>query len=168
MKSLSNAQRLIIGSGLVIVLVFLLAVIEYPYAVKSPCRVVAQSEWSLIQLEPDKLSSRLVRNDSNKIQDFTLLQFNRQDFFRFSLSPEIRPGQPVREGQVIGSIVSSENQLILDNLVGELDKARANLEFLSTGEKSPVQEEARHALEYARAELAVFEPQLRRKQKLYD
>ena len=164
---LTLKQLILIGS-LLTVLVLFMVLFKLPYTVKSPCRFVAQGEWSLSQLEPDKLSARLVRNDSNKVQSFRLLQFDRQDFIQFALGADIHHGLSVQKGQPIGNIVSSENQLRLANLLGELEKARANLDYLGTGEKKSVQAEARQALEYAKAELAAFLPELKRKRQLYE
>lgn len=162
-----SLKKVILIAGLVVLLFLFLAVFKLTYSIKSPCRFVAQSEWSLTQLEPDKLSVRLVRNDSSKVKSFTLLQFDRQDFIQFSLASNIQPGLLVQKGQIIGNVISSENQLRLVDLLGQLKKAKANLSYISTGEKPPVQAEARQALKYTQAECAAFLPQLNRTRQLY-
>jgi hypothetical protein len=154
--------------GVVLLLIVLFIFIKLPYSIKGPCYFSAQIEWSLGQTEPDKLLSRIINNDTNQIQGFTLLQFDRQDFVQFSLDASIRNGMWINKGQVVATISSTEDQLFLTDLRGQLRRTEANLLFLRTGEKIALQEEAIQALNYAKAELAAFKPQLDRRQKLFE
>ncbi|MBD3288493.1 hypothetical protein GF337_06775 [candidate division KSB1 bacterium] len=160
-------KKIVIFGAAIVLIVLVLTFVKTPYTIKAPCRVVAQHEWTLTQIQPDKLTSKLVKNDSNMVQHFSLLQFDRQDFVEFSLTPQLIQGMPVRAGDVMGKMVSSENRLELVNFKGELEKARASYQSLISGEKASLQAEARKAIEYARAKLNAFEPKLKRSRALY-
>jgi len=148
--------------------ILLIGFFPWPYWIKVPCYIVPMEEWELIQVNPDKLLSRIRQNAHFKTSQYLLLQFDRQDFVQFIPDSTLRCGQKVERGQIIGKIVSSENQLLLSNLQGELKKAKANLAVLQAGEKPAVQEEATEALEYAKAQHAAILPQLERKRKLFE
>jgi hypothetical protein len=160
--------RIFFASIFCLFLIIFLGFFPFPRNVKGPCRFVAQVEWSLIQIESDKVISRIVRNDSNIVKNYSLLQFNRQDFVQFSLIPGIAPGSLIEKGQTVGKLNSLENEYFLAQLDRLLKGARANLEVLKSGEKNAIQEEALRALEYAREELAAYEPQWERSSELFE
>jgi xanthine/uracil/vitamin C permease (AzgA family) len=149
---ISLKKSIVLSAVFLLVLIALLTV-KTPYTIKAPCRIIAQNEWTLTQIQPDKLSAELVKNDSNIVKYFSLLQFDRQDFVEFSMAPHVFQGMSVNSGDVIGNMVSSENRLLLVELKGELEKAKASLLSLSTGEKEALQAEAEQAIKYTKAEL---------------
>lgn len=149
-------------------LILVVGFLPWPYWIRVSCYIVPVEEWELIQANPDKLLSRVRQNVHFKTSQYTLLQFDRQDFVQFLPDSSLRFGQKVEKGQLIGKVVSSENQLILSNLYGELKKAKANLALIKTGEKPAIQQEAMEALEYAKAQHAAILPQLERKRKLFE
>ncbi|MFH1009288.1 MAG: HlyD family efflux transporter periplasmic adaptor subunit [Candidatus Latescibacterota bacterium] len=161
-------KYVLIVTGALLGLLILARVTRWQYTIRGPCRLVAQKEWSLIQVESDKLLSRLVTNSPYMRTDFYLRQFDRPDFVRFSLTPKIQEGALVRQGEVIGTLGSLDNESQWARLQAELDRSRANLRLLLGGEKAEVQDEARRALDYAKAQRDVFEPTLRRSQQLYE
>ncbi len=159
-------KLLFVIPGFLLIMIFLI-IFKIPYNIKAPCRIIAHHEWTLTQIQPDKLSAKLVKNDSNIVKYFSLLQFDRQDFVEFYMAPHIFQGISVKSGDVLGNIESSENRLLLVNLKGELEKAKASILSLSTGEKKELQAEAEQAIKYARAELNAFKPKLERSRVLY-
>lgn len=165
MRKIKSSYWKAFGIGLGILCIGFL---PWPYWVRTSCYIVPIEEWELIQVNPDKLLSRARQNLYFKTSKYTLLQFDRQDFVHFVPDSTIRFGQKVKKGQIIGKLVSSENQLVLSNFQGELKKAKANLALIQTGEKPAVREEAMAALEYAKAQHAAILPQLERKRKLFE
>jgi hypothetical protein len=155
-------------SFLGILFVIFIFIVKFPYYVKGPCIFTAQVEWSLVQTQPDKLVSKLFRNDQNKLYHFILLQFDRQDFVRFNFDQSIFEGLLIPKGKVIAEVTSSENELLLSGLIGQLKEAQAGLEEIKTGEKVEIQEEARQGLQYAKIQLKAFEPLLKRKKELFE
>jgi multidrug resistance efflux pump len=83
------------------------------------------------------------------------------------MDPSLTSGQSVEKDRLIGETVSSESQILFANLQGQLNKARASLQMLKTGQKEAVQKEAAEALNYAKTQLDVFLPQYERNKKLH-
>jgi hypothetical protein len=163
-----SKNRILLLAALVLILLLIVTIPEFPYTVKNPCYFAAQVEWSLIQTEPDKFLSTIYRNDLNRMESLLLLQFDRQDFVQFNMKKSILEGITVRKGDPIARLQSSENELMLSNLLGELRQARANLAAAASGEKPAIQDEAQKAVEYARLELKAFQDQFQRKKQLYE
>jgi multidrug efflux pump subunit AcrA (membrane-fusion protein) len=107
-------------------------------------------------------------NTNGKLTHFTILQYDREDFIQFNLNTQPKESYVVDKGDTIARIYSSDNQIILSNLKGELKKARANLAMASTGEKAALQEEARQALKMSEIQFNSFVPQYQRKKDLYE
>ena len=143
------------------------AFVKWPFVVQAQCYFSAVEEWELVQDNPARLISRLKDNARMKIPAYTLLQFARQDFVRFSIGSDLTPGKTVEKDRILGEIVSSESQILFANLQGQVNKARANLQSFRTGEKVAVQNEAVEALNYAKTQLNVFLPQYERNRKLH-
>ena len=87
---------------------------------------------------------------------------------QFSLDESLTSNEWVCQGQAVAHLTSSENQLSMMNLMGDLRKAQADLRSANTGEKSAIQEEKIQALNLAKAQLMAFEPQVRTKQELLE
>ena len=141
--------------------------IEFPYRIKGPCYFSSCTEWSIVQPQPEILLSKVSYNNPKKVQSFNLLQFERPDFVTFTLDPSIEVGLVVSKDAIVGTIQSAENKLRFEELSGELNIAMANLAFLKTGEKPAVQEEKLQAMQYAKTELAAYQPGWKRKQELF-
>jgi len=165
MNRISNRRATIIGA--VILLVIILGFIPFPYSVKGPYRILPHTEWALIQVSPERLLSRQIRFDFNRLEHFTLLQFDRQDFVQFTLDSSHQESRWVDQGEFIAEIQSSENRLLLENYIGLMEKARADVNVVRTGEKRPIIEANRQKLEFAKAELAAYEPLYNRNGTLY-
>jgi multidrug efflux pump subunit AcrA (membrane-fusion protein) len=166
MKRISR-KRVILTGSVVLLTFILVGIVPFPHTVKGPYRILAHTEWALIQVSPDKLLSKLVRNDINRLEHYTLLQFDRQDFIRFSLDSLSQENRQVSQGEFIAEIQSSENRLLLENLIGLVNKARADVDVVRSGEKLSLREAARQALYLAKTELAAYEPQYERSQALF-
>jgi hypothetical protein len=150
------------------VILVLSVFVKWPYVIHVPCYFSADEEWELIQDNPSRLLSRLKNNALLKIQSYTLFQFDRQDYVQLFLNPDIASGQTVAKNQALGEIASSEHQILLADLQGQLNRAHANLLMIRTGEKEAVQKEAREALNYAKSQYETFAPQFDRNQKLHE
>jgi hypothetical protein len=156
---------LLAGSLLVLIVIF--TTIKFPHKIKATCLIVPKAEWSLIRVDPEKLKSRLLNYQEGKVISYSLLQYDREDFVQFEMNPLLRDNQWINQGDTIAVLSSSKNQMMLKNFEGELQKAKANLAMVSTGEKTALQDEAQQALRIAEIELNAFEPQYKRKIELY-
>jgi hypothetical protein len=153
--------------GAAAVILVLSVFVKWPLIIQAPCYFSAVEEWELVQSNPSRLLSVLRDNARMKTPLYTLLQYARQDFIQFSMDPDLTSGRSVEKDQPIGEIVSSESQILFANLQGQLNRARANLQMLRTGQKEAVQKEAVEALNYAKTQLDVFLPQYERNRKLH-
>jgi len=164
MEYLKNKK--IIYPTIIIILIVLAMIIKFPYTIQAPCQIVGQMEWALIQVEPDKVLSKMYDNKEDRTLNFTLLQFAREDFVQFKQFATNEKW--IGKNDAIANISSLDNQLSLNNLTGELDKARDNLAIVSVGEKEALQEEAEHTAELAEIQFAAYAPQYERNKELFE
>ncbi len=148
-------------------LIVLSVLIKFNNVLNCPCRFVAQSEWTLVQNEPDKIMSIIRNNDSNIIQHFNLIHISRPDFIDFNFNNDILKKGFINQGETVANIYSYEDNIRLSGLQGQLDQAKADLAVLLTGEKPAIREEALQALNVAKAELSAYSPQVERVKNLY-
>lgn len=153
--------------GILLVLIVIALFVKFDYKIKGPARLVAYSEWTLSNLEQDKLIGDHIYNGIKNQNDMELFHFQRPDFVRFSLNSELQIGDIVEAGEMVAHFMSSNDAIELAELKGSLEQARANLAALSVGEKQAYQQEASEALTYAKAELAAYEPVLKRTEELH-
>jgi hypothetical protein len=160
---LKNRYFYLLGS--LIIAVIILLIVRFPYDIKVPCQIVGQKSWALIQVEPDKLISKTYDNNYDKTLNFTLLQFDREDFVQFQhfLKEDIW----IYKDDPVAKVMSLDNQIRFANLSGELEKARDNLAIATAGEKEALTEEAERALELARIQFEAYAPQYQRNKELY-
>ncbi len=149
-------------------LIVISVLIKFDNVLKCPCRFVAQSEWTVVQNEPDKIMSIIRNNDTNVIRHFSLLHVSRPDYIDFDLNTDILKKGYIEKGESVANIFSYEDNIRLSGLQGQLDQAKADLAVLFTGEKPAIREEAVQALNVAKAELSAYSPQVERIRNLYD
>jgi hypothetical protein len=166
MRKIFRKFRFVFLAVIVLVFIAVLLQVKFPFSTKSPCLFLAQQEWSLIHDVPDKILAQGIRNDSSSAQNFSLLQFSRQDYVDFSLQPDIKIGCIIKKDQVVATLFSHENQIRVSQTRALLNQAKANLHILAVGEKQPLQEEAVQAVRYAKAAFETFKPEFERKQKM--
>ena len=112
-NKLTTKQLIIVASLVVILIAATIIFMKFPYYIKSPCQFSAQYVWSLVEVEPGKLLSRLSGNNPQHVRDFNLMQFDRPDFLNFSLSKLVEPGQNIEQGDLIGTISSTVTNFIM-------------------------------------------------------
>ena len=76
--------------------------------------------------------SKLEIYNPHQICDFHLFQFDRSDFINFSLDRSGTAANRIKKGDVIGSFSSLDNKLRLDELTGQLERAKAEYKLIST------------------------------------
>lgn len=159
---------LIVFAGLsVIAFLCFLIYLRFPYKIQGPCYMSPYSEWSLLQPSPEILMTKFTFYNPPIIKEMKLFQFERPDFVSFSLNNALKTGEQLQKGEVLGVIQSTENEIRFEELNGDLNVTKANLDFLSTGQKKSIQAEAYQNVRYAEAELSAFEPVLERKKDLF-
>lgn len=141
--------------------------IKIPNIIKGPCRFRAQVEWSLVQTEPDKLQSKLVRPGKGLTETFDLFHFNRPDYIQVSLTEGLQSGKFIKKNQMVARIHSMDDEIQLSTLRGQLNQARSNLQVYLSGAKVSMQEEALESIRYAEAQLATYQPQWKRSKELF-
>jgi len=154
--------------AIIFVLVFVALSIKFEYKIKGPGRFVANAEWTLEQVERDKLQSNLIYQNNAGSDQINLFHFDRPDYIHLSLTPGRSIGDRISAGDVIAKLVSAEDEIRLAALRGELYKAQASLATLNTCAKAALQQENKQALQYAKAELAAYEPVLERQKVLFE
>lgn len=168
MKKISNKS---LRFGVITILVVgLLVVFFVPFEqqIKGPGRFIANVEWTLNQVEQDKLQSNLIFHGIKKNDNISLFHFGRPDYIRLSLMPDQQIGHRLNAGDIVAQLVSAEDQLRFLTLRGELDEAQANLAALNTGEKEALQVEGQEAVSYAESQLEAYEPILQRQKLLFE
>lgn len=149
-------------------LVVLSFLVKFDHYLKTPCRFVAQAEWKVIQSEPDKIFSVIKRNDTNLIQQFNLMQISRPDYIHYTINDSIFKAGVVKKGDLVARVHSFQDQIMLAQLQGLRNVAKADVEVMTTGEKPAIREEAIQTLNHARAQYTNFTPQYERVKKLYE
>ncbi len=153
----------------IILIIFIVALFaRFEYKIKGPGRFIAKVEWTLVQIEQDKLQSNLLFQGDKRNDQINLFHFDRPDYVRLSMTPEIVIGGAIEAGQVAVKLVSTEDEIRLAALRGELEEANASLAALTTGAKEAFQKEVEKSLQYAKAELAAYEPVLKRQKALFE
>jgi len=168
MKKITN-KYLRLGVPMIVVLVVVIAfVIPVEQQIKGPGRFIAKTEWTLVQIEQDKLQANLIRQGMKRNDRISLFHFNRPDYITVSLLPSITVGESLNAGDAVARLVSAEDEIRLAALRGELNEARANLAALNTGAKEAFRKEGEEALNYAITQFQAYEPILERQKTLYE
>ncbi len=165
---MKNKTILILISLVILILAIMSGFIKTNKTHIFPCLFLAQAEWSVHMDDPEKLYMELTRNDKNLVDRFSCFHFSRPDLVHFKLLPNITFGTPIRAGQVIAQIHSKEDEYRIETIKAELEQTRAELQMLKVGEKIELQQEAEQELEYARAQIKAYKPQLERKKEMYN
>ncbi len=164
---MKNHFYLFIGVIGILILAALLLLIQKGNTIQAPCLLLPESEWILSHESPGEVYSRLICNSPPQVQEFKLLLAERSDLIDFSLVDKIERDKPVNKGAVIGFAISIENHFRVAELQTKLDLEESRLHVISTGEKSPIQEEYQKTYEYAVAESEAYNQIYERNQKLF-
>lgn len=168
MRKISKKTQGASALAIIFILVIVALLAKFEYKIKGPGRFVANAEWTLAQVEKDKLQSNLIYQNNAGNDQINLFHFDRPDYIHLALAPERAIGDRVQAGDVIAKLVSAEDEIRLAALQGELHQAQAKLATLNTGAKAALQQENQQALHYAKAELAAYEPVLKRQKALFE
>lgn len=154
--------------GILAVLLLVSLFLKFDYTIKGPGRFIAQTEWTISQMEQDKLLTRLLSNDFAQNTEMSLFHVNRPDYISFRVKDGLAVGDRLPTGEIVAQIASIEDQLRLTSSLGKLQQANAQLAAQKTGLKRALQEEADRTLQLSKAQLAAYEPVLKRQQELYN
>ncbi len=154
--------------AIILIICIVALVVKFEYKIKGPGRFIAKVEWTLVQIEQDKLQSNLIFHGERRNDQVYLFHFDRPDYVHLSLTPNIVIGQKIQAGEVTARFISTEDKIRLAALQGELKEAGASLAAFNTGAKEAYQKQVEEALQYAKAELAAFEPVLERQKVLFE
>ena len=168
MKRLSKSFLRNGALALVIVIVLVAFVVPIEHQIKGPGRFIASAEWTLEQIEQDKLQTNLIFQGMQKNDQISLFHFNRPDFIKLSLMHDAIIGNKINSGDVVAKLVSSEDGIRLSSLQGEMNEAQASLAAINTGAKEAYKKEGQEALQYAKSQLAAYEPILKRQKILFE
>jgi len=146
--------RLLILAGILAVLVLVGYVgtcVQRAVSFRCPCRLLAQAEWLLLQAGEDALEASLRDRRGDDRRRIDLYRFQRGDVIRFRLAGDVALGDSVRAGQELARMESLELRQRLDQLLPQLDEARALLRGAETGERVETVDQIRGEIAAARA-----------------
>jgi len=165
---MSKKTQGIFALAIIFILLLVSLLIKFEYKIKGPGLFIANAEWTLEQIEQDKLQSNLIYQNNSGNAQINLFHFERPDYIHLSITPGRALGDKIQAGDVIAKLVSAEDEIRLAALQGELYQSQANLATLNTGAKAALQQENQQALQYAKAEIAAYEPVLQRQKALFE
>ncbi len=137
--------------AILIVVAFLATEIELGIRFSRPCRLLPQTEWLLLKPQSDTFETRLLDRRAGNRKQIELFQFERGDQVRFSIAPEIVPGETLPAGSEVARLDSHRNRQLLAELGPQLEGAEAELRAALTGAKTELIAQARGQMEAARA-----------------
>lgn len=150
MSSQSSALILLLILA-IIALVIWFAPINVPYSVSANGRVLPVKEWLLIRGMNGRLVSDLKNHARGTTENFSVAQFERQDAIRFNIEQDVLDRDFAMAGDTIGTVYSSQNERVLNEIQGQLEAEQATLRLYQAGQKASVVAEARQVLERAEA-----------------
>ncbi len=140
-----------IGSGIVsVVLLVLVGSLflpdEFELSVKAPGKVMPVKEWRLIQAEDGALRATLQDHRKGTVDAYAINRFERGDAIQFNLNDDLFDQRFLSVGDTVGTIYSTEIDIRLTELQGELAAQEASLRMYGAGEKPALIEEARQGI----------------------
>lgn len=131
-----------------------LAPTAIPYTIDTSSLVMPISEWTLSRAQNGNLISTLKDNRTGRLNAFSASVFQRGYQADFQLNPKIYHQPYLSKGDTVANMYSNQDQERLVQLQGELAVQEAELELVSTGQKSADVEGVVNQLALAQQELA--------------
>ena len=113
-----------------------------------------------------RLVSDLKNHARGTTENFSVAQFERQDAIRFNIEQDVLDRDFALAGDTIGTVYSSQNERVLNEIQGQLEAEQATLRLYQAGQKASVIEEARQVLKRAEATVTGQEKIVDRLRKL--
>lgn len=152
--------------GIILVLILPL---KLPYSVVVPGKIFAGKEWLLeVSSSNGQINTSVLDRNNGVTASFAKHQFDRKDLMSFRLKAGLTQGSVINAGDTVGFLQSSENELTLEQLSGEIEYSRAQLEQAKSGEKTSVIEEAKKTVEYAITNYEQLDKEYKRQKQLLD
>jgi hypothetical protein len=126
--------------------------VKIPFSVSGYGTIAPAGKWVLEKGADGQLIASTYDYVTGRSGGFSVVEFERGETIRLTLSPSVATGGSVFAGDTIGTIRSTQAEERLVVLTGELATARASLAAASAGEKAPLIREAQQRLAHARAE----------------
>jgi hypothetical protein len=153
---------------LLVILGALYIPIKIPYDLVSIGNIQASEEWRLMQETSGSFSATQQNNKTGMVQRFAAWQFERGDLSGMELVVKADTFGQVICGDTIARMYSSVIQQQILTLENQLKVKEAEIADLSTGEKTPIIQEAQSKLLFAQNALLIREKELNIAQKLKD
>ncbi len=141
---------------------------SFEISIETPGKVLPNKEWRLVRTGDGALAATLQDNLNGTVDAYAINRFERGDAVQFTLNADIFDDRYISVGDTIGTIYSSEIQLRLTELQGELAAREAALRFFVAGEKPALIEEAQQAVVRAESRAKEHENILARQRKLHE
>ncbi|MFK7848348.1 MAG: HlyD family secretion protein [Rhodothermales bacterium] len=119
---------------------------EVALSIESPGKILPIKEWRLIQSADGGLRGTLQDHELGTVNSYAINRFERGDAIQFTLNKNVFGKRFLSAGDTIGTIYSSEINLRLTDLQGELATRQASLRMFAAGEKPPLIDEARQGI----------------------
>jgi hypothetical protein len=156
-------RRYILAVSVAVALtVTVLAVVRVPGTISAPGRITAHREWLLTRGTDGRIAVMLTNNAAGSIEELAVMTFERGDRVELSLSPNVRRGADVLQGDTIGIFRSELARQHVAEMEGRVLEERTALGMYSTGEKEAKIAVATYRLEQAEERVAFERRQVER------
>ena len=137
------------------------------YQIHGKGKLYPIQEWTLIKDTEGALISTVYNHQKGVITQLESYRFERGDIASFQLDTT-RIGLFIRKKDTLGKISSFQLERKLNDLSYDLEVEKAKLIDLQTGQKAPLQQEARQKLIFAREQLKLAEINYQRQKELFE
>ena len=141
---------------------------SFDLSIQTPGKVLPNKEWQLIRNADGALTATLQDHANGTVDQYAINRFERGDAIQFALHPSVRDQRYITAGDTVGTISSSDINLRLTELQGELATRQASLKLFVAGEKPARIEEARQTILRAESRAEEHKNILARQRRLHD
>ncbi len=158
----------IITTAVLVIAGSLLLPDEVTLSIQTPGKVLPIREWQLIQSDDGALRGTLQDHQKGTVEGYAINRFERGDAIQFSMNQSVFEDRFLSLGDTVGTIYSSEINIRLTELEGELSARQASLRMFTAGEKPALIEEARQTIVRAESRAKEHLSVLSRLERLYE
>lgn len=159
------------GIAAVVILAILASLLlpkEMALTLEAPGKILPTKEWRLIQADDGALRGTLQDHVKGTVNSYAINRFERGDAIQVRINEGIFDQRFIASGDTVGSIYSSEIDIRLTELQGELATRQASLRMAAAGKKPELIEEARQGVVRAESRAREHKNVLARLQQLFE
>jgi hypothetical protein len=153
---------------LLALLVFLSAVIEIPFLIKTYGEVFPKEKWLITGGNGAQITSNLIDYTRGHTTHYDISQFERGEFISTNFSKYLKDKKEISLGD---TVISMQSTNVIDQIIaaeGNLEVALAELKSKNSGEKAPLIVEAENRLKYTQEKAAEQSVLFERTKQLFE